>query len=212
MEHTLVHALLHHCGGSLSGIGGQLRPGIVHRLDRDTSGCMVIAKNDAAHLALSRQFARREVSKTYLALVAGAVKRDRGVIDAGIARHRLHRKKMTVDNCRGRKAITEYRVAQRLPNHTLVEATLHTGRTHQIRVHFAWLGHPLLGDVTYGRKTNIVSRDKKEIAVPRQMLHAWKLAFNHPRTGKRMQFESPMPADMTAILEQIRAKPCNHLK
>ncbi len=210
MEHTLVHALLHHCGESLSGIGGELRPGIVHRLDKDTSGCMVVAKNDAAHVALSKQFAGREVTKTYLALVAGVMKRNSGVIDAGIARHRVHRKKMTVDDPRGRKAVTAYRVAQRFAEHTLVEATIHTGRTHQIRVHFAWLGHPLLGDATYGKKTNIMTRDKNEIVVPRPMLHAWKLGFTHPRTGKPLRFEAPLPADMAGVLKKIREPESNH--
>jgi 23S rRNA pseudouridine1911/1915/1917 synthase len=207
MEHTLVHALLHHCGKSLSGIGGQLRPGIVHRLDKDTSGCMVIAKNDATHLALSKQFAGREVTKIYLALVAGALKHNSGVIDAGIARHRVHRKKMTVDESRGRMAVTEYRVAQRFAQHTLVEATIHTGRTHQIRVHFAWLGHPVLGDTTYGRKTEVLSRDKKTaLVIPRQMLHAWKLEFTHPRTGKNVQFEAKLPKDFEAVLKALKAR------
>jgi 23S rRNA pseudouridine1911/1915/1917 synthase len=207
MEHTLVHALLHHCGKSLSGIGGELRPGIVHRLDKDTSGCMVVAKNDATHLALSNQFAGREVSKVYIALVAGVVKRNSGVIDAGIARHRVHRKKMAVDEVRGRKAVTEYRVAQRFAHHTLVEAAIHTGRTHQIRVHFAWLGHPVLGDATYGRKTEVLSCDKKtSLAIPRQMLHAWKLGFTHPRTGRQMQFEAKLPKDFEAVLKALKAK------
>jgi 23S rRNA pseudouridine1911/1915/1917 synthase len=208
MEHTLVHALLHHCGKSLSGIGGELRPGIVHRLDKDTSGCMVVAKNDPTHLALSQQFAAREVTKVYLALVAGVVKHNSGVIDAGIARHRVHRKKMAVDEMRGRKAVTEYRVAQRFAHHTLVEATIHTGRTHQIRVHFAWLGHPLLGDATYGRKMEVLSGDKKKsLVIPRQMLHAWKLGFKHPRTGKPMQFEAKLPKDFEAVLKALKAKP-----
>jgi 23S rRNA pseudouridine1911/1915/1917 synthase len=196
LAHTLVNALLHHCGQSLSGIGGELRPGIVHRLDKDTSGCMVVAKNDAAHLALSRQFQRREVTKVYLALVAGVLKRDSGVIQASIARHRVHRKKMAVDEVRGRRAVTEYRVLEHFAEHTLVEATIHTGRTHQIRVHFAWLGHPLLGDATYGRKTHGVE-------TPRQMLHAAQLSFAHPRTGRPMRFEAPLPTDIREALESI---------
>jgi 23S rRNA pseudouridine1911/1915/1917 synthase len=205
LEHTLVNALLHHCAGSLSGIGGELRPGIVHRLDKDTSGCMVVAKSDAAHQALSEQFQGREVTKIYLALVAGSPRRDSGVIQANIGRHRIHRQKMAVDHERGRRAVTEYRVVEHFAEHALLEASIHTGRTHQIRVHLSWLGHPVLGDATYGKKTHVLGRDNKAvIVVPRQMLHAWRLGFKHPRTGKPMQFEAPLPKDIQDVLQQIR--------
>lgn len=182
---TLVNALLHHCQ-TLSGIGGEQRPGIVHRLDKETSGCLVVAKNDSAHQALTKQFAGREVSKIYLALAAGKFARRSGVIEAPIGRHPVQRKKMTVlSGERGRASKTDYRVLQELPAGTLVECTLHTGRTHQIRVHLKHLGHPVLGDEVYGRRGDF----------SRQMLHAWKLGFIHPRTEKRLNFESPIPAD-----------------
>ena len=182
---TLVNALLHHCG-ALSSIGGEQRPGIVHRLDKDTSGCIVAAKNDAAHRSLTAQFSGREVEKIYLALAAGAFPMKSGVIEGAIARHSIHRKKMAVvEGARGRAARTSWRVLSVLPAGTLVECTLHTGRTHQIRVHLQHLGHPLLGDETYGKRAGF----------PRQMLHAWKLGFTHPRTGERMSFVSPIPAD-----------------
>src|SRR3989454_10262256 len=148
--HTLVNALLHHCAGQLSGIGGVARPGIVHRLDKETSGCMVVAKNDDTHLALSAQFATRKVEKIYHALVCGEIVRERGEIRAAIARHSSHRKRMAVNEQAGRDARTSYRVLERLRGATLVEAVLHTGRTHQIRVHFQFLGFPLVGDLTYG--------------------------------------------------------------
>ncbi len=188
LEHTLVNALLHHCT-ALSGIGGEQRPGIVHRLDKETSGCMVVAKNDLAHRHLSRQFAAREVSKIYLALVSGHLKKKTGVIEAAIGRHPVHRKKMAVV-ARGRAAKTGYRVREELPGLSLIECTLHTGRTHQIRVHLKHLGHPLLGDAVYGSKGGH----------PRQMLHAWKLGFFHPRSGKRLEFESPIPADFSKLV------------
>jgi len=187
-EHTLVNALLYHCK-TLSGIGGEQRPGIVHRLDKDTSGCLVVAKNDAAHQNLSRQFSGRSVSKIYLALVTGVFKKKSGIIETAIGRHPVHRKKMAVVKPgRGRDAKTEYRVLQEPGPFTLVECTLHTGRTHQIRVHLKHLGHPLFGDALYGSKPTA--------AFPRQMLHAWKLGFFHPRTEQWMEFKSPLPEDM----------------
>ena len=186
-EHTLVNALLHHCK-TLSVIGGEQRPGIVHRLDKDTSGCMVIAKNDFAHQNLSRQFAGRSVSKIYLALSAGIFKKKSGIIETAIGRHPVHRKKMAVvESTRGRAAKTEYRILQELGGGTLVECILHTGRTHQIRVHLKHLGHPLLGDALYGSKPTAT--------YPRQMLHAWRLGFFHPRTNQWMQFQSPLPEE-----------------
>ncbi|MCX6968012.1 MAG: RluA family pseudouridine synthase [Verrucomicrobia bacterium] len=180
---TLVNALLHHCP-SLSGIGGAQRPGIVHRLDKETSGCLVVAKNDLAHQSLSKQFAGRNILKKYLALASGHFAKKSGVIEKEIARHPVHRKKMAVvETGRGRASTTEYRVLRELPDASLVECTLHTGRTHQIRVHLKHLGHPLMGDALYGRR----------VGYPRQMLHAWKLGFTHPRSGQWMEFESPIP-------------------
>src|SRR5215469_10745886 len=185
-EHTLVNALLHHCEGELSGIGGVARPGIVHRLDKDTSGCLVVAKNDDTHLALSSQFASRKVEKVYHAIVCGEMRRDKGEIRAAIARHPSHRKRMAVSDDAGREARTTYHVLERLRGATLVEAILHTGRTHQIRVHFQFLGFPLVGDLTYGNRQNQRLEELTSYSAPRQMLHAFKLSFTHPRTGKRM--------------------------
>src|SRR4051812_4788406 len=153
-EHTLVNALLHHCAGELSGIGGVARLGIVHRLDKETSGCLVVAKNDETHLALSAQFASRKVEKSYHAIVCGEMTRDKGEIRAAIARHPSHRKRMAVTDETGREARTTYRVMERLRATTFVEVGLHTGRTHQIRVHFQFLGFPLVGDLTYGQRQN----------------------------------------------------------
>ncbi len=183
---TLVNALLHHCG-ALSSVGGERRPGIVHRLDKETSGCLVAAKNDLAHQGLARQFAGREVLKVYLALASGRFAKKSGRVETEIGRHPVHRKKMAVvEKGRGRVARTEYRVLREMEGGaSLVECTLHTGRTHQIRVHLRHLGHPLLGDALYGKRG----------AYPRQMLHAWKLGFAHPRSGERLQFEAPVPTD-----------------
>jgi 23S rRNA pseudouridine1911/1915/1917 synthase len=191
-RHTLVNALLYHCT-SLSGIGGKQRPGIVHRLDRETSGCLVAVKNDVAHQHLSRQFAEREVKKIYLALVSGTPKRPRGTIEVPIGRHPVQRKKMAVNQTRGRLAKTDYRVLQSGGGVSLVECAIHSGRTHQIRVHLQHLGHPVLGDSLYGGK-NIA---------PRQMLHAWKIGFTHPRTKERHFLEAPLPADFQAMLDAV---------
>ncbi len=180
---TLVNALLHHCE-ELSGIGGVERPGIVHRLDKETSGCLVAAKNDLTHRSLAEQFAGREVTKVYLALAAGRFRWKSGEITEPIGRHRANRQKMGVDE-RGKAAHTVWRVLSELPCGTLVECTLHTGRTHQIRVHLKHLGHPVLGDEIYGKRAGFT----------RQMLHAWKLGFTHPRTGERMNFQSLIPPD-----------------
>lgn len=185
---TIVNALLHHCA-ALSGIGGTQRPGIVHRLDKETSGCLVAAKSDLAHQALARQFAGREVTKVYLALAAGNFALRSGKIDAPIGRHPVQRKKMTVVKPgQGRNAHTDYRVLAPCAGGMLVECTLHTGRTHQIRVHLKHLGHPILGDEVYGKRGGFT----------RQMLHAWKLGFAHPRTGERMNFQAPIPPDFLA--------------
>ena len=188
-EHTLVNALLHHCKGSLSGIGGVARPGIVHRLDKETSGCLVVAKNDATHLALSEQFATREVKKIYHALVCGEPARATGEIRTAIARHPTHRKRMAVrDDSSGRAAHTSYRILEPLYAATLMEAQIHTGRTHQVRVHFQFIGHPLVGDDTYGARQNARLKELTNYAAPRVMLHARELSFFHPRTKKQMTF------------------------
>ena len=205
-EHTLVNALLHHCRGSLSGIGGVARPGIVHRLDKETSGCLVVAKNDETHLALSAQFAARQVKKIYQALVCGELARESGEIRAAIARHPSHRKRMAArDDDSGRAAHTSYRVLERLPAATLVEAQIHTGRTHQVRVHFQFLGYPLVGDRTYGARQNARLKELTNYAAPRVMLHARELAFLHPRTKKPMSFAAPWPEDFRAALKFLRA-------
>jgi 23S rRNA pseudouridine1911/1915/1917 synthase len=203
-EHTLVNALLHHCAGQLSGIGGVARPGIVHRLDKETSGCLVVAKNDETHLALSAQFAARKVEKVYHAILCGALPRDQGEIRAAIARHPSHRKRMAVDDDAGREARTNYRVLERLEAATLVEAVLHTGRTHQIRVHFQFIGFPLVGDATYGNRQNQRLGDLTGYSAPRQMLHASRLAFIHPRSAKRLSFEAPRPEDFLDALAALR--------
>ncbi|HVU26980.1 MAG TPA: RluA family pseudouridine synthase [Verrucomicrobiae bacterium] len=203
-EHTLVNALLHHCKNSLSGIGGVARPGIVHRLDKETSGCLVVAKNDETHLALSEQFADRKVKKIYNAIVCGELKKESGEIRAAIARHPNHRKRMTVsDDNSGRAAHTKYRVLEKLNAATFVEAQIFTGRTHQIRVHFQFLGHPLLGDKTYGAKQNKKFAELTGYAAPRVMLHAKELSFVHPRTKKEMNFEAPLPKDFLAALKLL---------
>ena len=201
-EHTLVNALLHHCKNSLSGIGGVARPGIVHRLDKDTSGCLVVAKNDATHLALSKQFAERTVEKLYDALVIGSLANDTGEIHAAIARHPTHRKRMAVrDDSVGRAAHTSFRVIKRFAHATHAEAEIHTGRTHQIRVHFQHLGHPLIGDATYGAKPNIKFAELTGYVAPRVLLHARKLSFIHPRTGKKVKFTAPLPEDFAKALK-----------
>jgi 23S rRNA pseudouridine1911/1915/1917 synthase len=191
-QHTLVNALLGHCT-TLSGIGGKERPGIVHRLDKETSGCLVVAKNDEAHRELSRQFAERTVEKIYLALVAGKLPKPAGTIEEKIGRHPVHRQRMSVTSSRGRPAKTEYRVVRLGEQASLVECRLHSGRTHQIRVHLHHLGHPILGDKVYA------ARSAKNF--PRQMLHAWKLGFRHPKTGGWKSFEAPLPHDFATAIK-----------
>jgi 23S rRNA pseudouridine1911/1915/1917 synthase len=203
-EGTLVNALLHHCRGQLSGIGGVSRPGIVHRIDKDTSGCLVVAKNDPTHLNLSAQFAARQVQKIYHALVCGSVSKSKGQIQAAIARHPSHRKKMAVTTGQGRASRTGYRVLERWTLASLVEATLHTGRTHQIRVHFQHLGHPLLGDALYGARQNQRLATEWSLEAPRQMLHASSLGFTHPSTRKAVHFEAPWPDDFQEMIERLR--------
>jgi 23S rRNA pseudouridine1911/1915/1917 synthase len=196
-QHTLVNALLAHCQ-NLSGIGGKERPGIVHRLDKETSGALVVAKNDATHRDLSSQFAARTMTKIYLALVAGILRKKTGIIDKAIARHPVHRQRMSIARRQGRSAKTEYRVIRSGADISLVECTLHSGRTHQIRVHLHHLGHPVLGDKLYG--------GKRAGDYPRQMLHAWKLAFRHPRSGDEMSFEAPVPSDFGSAMRQIPSR------
>src|SRR5438067_2114050 len=195
--HTLVNALLAHCA-NLSGIGGKERPGIVHRLDKELSGALVIAKNDATHRDLSSQFAARTMTKIYLALVAGTLRKSSGVIDKAIARHPVHRQRMSIARRQGRSAKTEYRVRRSGADISLVECILNTGRTHQIRRHLHHLGHPVLGDKLYG--------GKRAGDYPRQMLHAWKLTFRHPRTGDMMSFEAPVPRDFAEAMRQIPSR------
>jgi 23S rRNA pseudouridine1911/1915/1917 synthase len=203
-EHTLVNALLHHCKGQLSGIAGVARPGIVHRLDKDTSGCMVVAKDDEAHLGLSAQFKGRSVEKIYHALLCGELPKATGEIKASIARHPTQRKVMTALEGKGRAAHTTYKILERLRWSTLVEAAIHTGRTHQIRVHFQHLGFPLLGDSIYGGRHNARLKTLAGFAAPRQMLHAYSLSFDHPVKRERMSFRAPWPEDFQKACQALR--------
>ena len=199
---TLVHALLAHCG-TLAGIGGVERPGIVHRLDRDTSGALVVAKTDAAHQSLSRQFKTRAVKKRYLALVHGVVRQDSGRIEAAIGRREDDRKRMGVRIRGGREARTAFRVLRRLPETTLLALDLETGRTHQIRVHLAHIGHPVIGDQVYGGRRERRRAASDEPRADRQMLHAWRLAFRHPTTGGWVEFTAPLPEDFLRLVGPI---------
>jgi 23S rRNA pseudouridine1911/1915/1917 synthase len=206
---TLVNALLYHCR-DLSGINGMLRPGIVHRLDKDTSGVMVVAKDDEAYRLLTRQFKNRTVEKVYLAIVYGPFSKDEGLIDAAIGRHPHERKRMSLRTRRGRTAITRWKVMERLDGFTLMEVFPQTGRTHQIRVHLSSIGHPLLGDPLYGRKGRsgtIHDPALKEclIKMGRQALHAYRLGFVHPKTGEKVRFESPLPGDMEETCKCLRS-------
>ena len=195
---TLVNALLHHCGESLSGINGVVRPGVVHRIDRDTSGLLIAAKNDAAHLALADQLRDHSLYREYEAVVVGGMKEDSGVIDLPIARHRTDRKRMAVDWQTGRPAVTHWTVLERLNGYTRLQCRLETGRTHQIRVHLAHLGRPVLGDQVYGG----VRKGFPELEG--QCLHARRLSFVHPRTGERVTLECPLPDYFTATLTRCR--------
>jgi 23S rRNA pseudouridine1911/1915/1917 synthase len=195
---TLVHALLAHCR-NLPGIGGVERPGIVHRLDRDTSGVMVVAKSETAHASLSAQFKDRIVRKRYVTLVHGAVEREAGRIEAAIGRRENDRKRMGVRARGGREARTAYRVLRRLPDMTLIEAGLETGRTHQIRVHLAHIGHPVVGDAVYGGRRGRDPATPGGLRANRQMLHAWRLGFRHPRTDAWLEFTAPIPEDLRTM-------------
>jgi 23S rRNA pseudouridine1911/1915/1917 synthase len=203
---TLVNALLHHVP-DLSGIGGEARPGIVHRLDRGTSGVMVIAKNDAAHQELSRQFEDREVEKEYVALVWGVVQAGRR-IDAAIGRDPVHRQKMSARARRARHAVTRITRAHHLPGLTLCQVAIQTGRTHQIRVHLSAIGHPIVGDALYGGVHRRVPGDIRAVQrLERPFLHAERLAFAHPRDGRRLEFLAPLPADLEDVLHDLPGWP-----
>jgi 23S rRNA pseudouridine1911/1915/1917 synthase len=207
---TLVNALLHHCK-DLSGINGALRPGIVHRLDKETSGVMVVAKDDEAYHQLAGQFKNRKVEKVYLAIVYGDVKGDEGLIDAPIGRHPDQRKKMTIRTKRGRIALTRWKVLERFGSFTFLEILPQTGRTHQIRVHLTSMGHPLLQDPLYGKRGKSEIIDNPELReclrrINRQALHAHRLGFDHPRTGQRVQFIAPIPEDMKETLDCLRVR------
>ena len=193
---TLVNALLYHCVGTLSGIGGALRPGIVHRIDRDTSGLIIAAKNDAAHQYLSAQLADHTLARTYECIVVGKLREDRGTVDAPIARHPTDRKRMAVV-AGGREAVTHWEVIARYPGYTHVRCRLETGRTHQIRVHMAYIGHPILGDTVYGAK-------KEVPGLTGQCLHAVGLRFLHPRTHEVVELFCPLPEEFTRMLQKIR--------
>jgi len=207
---TLVNALLYHCK-DLAGINGVLRPGIVHRLDKDTSGVMVVAKDDEAYHHLAKQFKNRTVKKVYCTIVYGMVSRDEGLIDSDIGRHPSERKRMSTRTKKGRPAVTRWKKVEEFDGATLLEIFPQTGRTHQIRVHLSSIGHPILGDPLYGRKGRpgtihdpVLRECVKRLN--RQALHAQRLEFTHPRTGERVQFVSPMPRDMEEVLEWLRSK------
>ena len=203
---TLVNALLYHCGDSLSGIGGVVRPGIVHRIDKDTSGLLVVAKNDDAHNYLAERIKTHEVGRIYYALLVGNLKEDQGTVDAPIGRHPRDRKKMAVlgaSDGRSRNAVTHYEVLERYRGYCFVRCELETGRTHQIRVHMAHLGHPLVGDVTYGGGKTKFELSNKSL-IEGQCLHAGELKLTHPRTGEEMHFKSELPREMQILIEKMR--------
>lgn len=193
---TLVNALLYHCAGSLSGINGELRPGIVHRIDKDTSGLLIVAKNDFAHQKLAAQLADHTLARTYEAIVCGGVKTDSGTIDAPIGRHPTDRKKMAVTEKNSRRAVTHYEVITRYRGYTHIRCRLETGRTHQIRVHMAYKGHPILGDMVYGHK-------KPELGMDSQCLHARELTFLHPRTDEPVTVRCELPEYFTEVLSKL---------
>ena len=195
---TLVNALLHHCRDSLSGINGALRPGIVHRIDKDTSGLLVVAKNDFAHQSLAAQLQDHSLAREYVCLVTGGMRADSGTVDAPIGRHPTDRKRMAVV-ADGRPAVTHWQVLERFSGYTLLQCRLETGRTHQIRVHMAHIGHPIVGDMVYGRK-------KPELGQDTQCLHARAITFRHPRSGETVTLTCPLPPYLEALIHQLRAK------
>lgn len=198
VDGTLVNAIMAKCEGSLSGIGGEIRPGIVHRIDKDTSGLLIVAKNDKAHVNLSEQIKEHKVKKTYIALVRGVVKEDEATIDMPIGRSKTDRKKMAV--CKdGKNAVTHIKVLKRWEHYTLLQVNIETGRTHQIRVHLSYIGYPIIGDYTY-------SNGKNEFGVVGQCLHAQKLEFKHPTTNKIMELEAPLPEYFQEIIQKLDNK------
>ena len=204
LDGTLVNALLHHCAGRLSGIGGVARPGIVHRIDKDTSGLLVVAKTDVAHEGLAKQFSRHSIDRRYLAIVAGLPNPPQGMVDAPLARSSANRQKMAiVADGRGKRAVTHYRLVEPLKEAALVECRLETGRTHQVRVHMTSIGHPLLGDPVYGRG-RVVHRDLlNQLDFKRQALHAAELGFVHPISKESLSFKSAVPSDMQELFRAL---------
>jgi 23S rRNA pseudouridine1911/1915/1917 synthase len=200
---TLMNALLYHCR-KLATVGGPLRPGVVHRLDKDTSGVMVIALNDESYYNLVEQFKHRTIKKKYIALIYGNLIEDQGEITLMVGRSESDRKKMSTRVRRGREAVTKWSVIERFRNATLIEVRLRTGRTHQIRVHFASIGHPVLGDRMYGKKVEVECKGKKKILFPRQMLHAELLGFTHLATGEHLEFSATAPEDMAEKIKELR--------
>ena len=196
-EGTLVNGLMHHCREQLSGINGVMRPGIVHRIDMDTTGVLIVCKNDLAHNSIAEQLKVHSITRKYYAVVFGSLKDDEGTIHAPIGRHPNDRKKMSINSKNGKDAVTHYKVLERFHGYTLVECRLETGRTHQIRVHMASLGHPLLGDQVYGPA-------KQPFRLQGQTLHAGVLGFLHPRTGEYMEFSAPLPKYFEELLEKLR--------
>ena len=196
---TLVNAVLAHAGSSLSSINGVNRPGIVHRIDKDTTGLLLICKNDLSHQSLAKQLEEHSITRRYHALVFGKIKEEDGIISAPIGRDEKDRKKQAISYKHGKEAVTHYKVLERFSDSTLVECRLETGRTHQIRVHMKSIGHPLLGDPVYGLKN-------RKDGISGQALHAMILGFQHPRTGEYMEFSAPYPADFQALLEKLRKK------
>lgn len=194
---TMVNALMSHCKGSLSGINGEQRPGILHRIDKDTSGLLLVAKNDNAHIKLSEQIKAHSLTREYLALVHGNIKEDSGTIDAPIGRDTQNRKKMTITEKNSKSAVTHFFVLERFGRYTYIKCRLETGRTHQIRVHMSKNGHPIVGDKTYGAK-------KEEFNLKGQLLHAHKVGFIHPTTGEYMEFERAVPEYFSAVLQKLR--------
>lgn len=205
VDGTLVNALLHHCAGRLSGIGGVARPGIVHRIDKDTSGLLVVAKTDVAHEGLARQFSAHSIDRRYLAIVNVVPKTNSGTVDAPLARSSANRKKIAiVEDGRGKRAVTYWKVVERLKDAALIECRLETGRTHQVRVHMASLGHSLLGDPVYGGASKLHRKTLNELGFHRQALHAAVLGFIHPVTKEKLHFQNPMPADMQQLFNSLR--------
>ena len=196
-SHTLVNAVLYHCKDQLSGINGVMRPGIVHRIDMDTTGSLLICKNDAAHQILAEELKEHSITRRYHAIVHGNLKEDEGTVDAPIGRHPVDRKKMSTKSIHGRRAVTHYKVLERFGNYTYIECELETGRTHQIRVHMASIGHPILGDQVYGPA-------KCPFRLQGQTLHAKILGFRHPSTGDYMEFDAPLPEYFQKLLRQLR--------